>query len=168
MNRPTPAGSTFATPQSGRSVSLLLGEETEHSADETTGAFATWASPWDRDTSAYHVQTRLADGRPALVVDPGSVGNLSGDAWAKEVAKAAARHGKHPEYQKRPRPLRVSGVGQGAQTCVYDCKLPVALRQLNGETVSLGCITTPTVSGSELPGLLGLTALRKNRAILDF
>ena len=168
VNRPTPAGSTFATPQSGRSVSLLLGEETEHSADETTGTYATWASPWDRDTSAYHVQTRLADGRPALVVDPGSVGNLSGDAWAKEVAKAAARHGKHPEYQKRPRPLRVSGVGQGAQTCVYDCKLPVALRQLNGETVSLGCITTPTVSGSELPGLLGLTALRKNRAILDF
>ena len=125
-------------------------------------------SPWDRENSSYHVQTRLADGRPSLVVDPGSVGNLSGDSWAREVAKAAARHGKKPEYHKRPRPLRVSGVGQGAQTCVYDCKLPVALKHINGKTVSMGCITTPTVTDSELPGLLGLTALRKNRAILDF
>ena len=116
--------------------------------------------------NTYHV-LRLADGRPSLVVDPGSVGNLSGDSWCREVAAAAARHGKRPSYERRPRPLQVSGVGNGSQKCQYDCKLPVALRKKDGETISMGVMTTPTVSQSQLPGLLGLTALRKNRAILD-
>jgi hypothetical protein len=132
----------------------------EHEDDD--GSHSTEVAP------LFHVQTRLADGRPSLLIDPGSVGNLSGDLWAKGVAQAAARRGYVPSYERRPRPLKVSGVGQGTQACNYDCKLPVAFKQLNGSTVSMGHITTPTVQGSELPGLLGLTALRKNRAILDF
>ncbi len=119
-------------------------------------------------TRSYHIQTRLADGRPALVIDPGSVGNLSGDAWAKEAANAAARHGQTPSCESRGRLLSVTGVSNGTQACEYDCKLPVALRQADGGTVSIGHITTPTVSSSMIPGLLGLTALRKNRAIIDF
>ena len=82
-----------------------------------------------------HFQTRLADGRPALIVDPGSVGNLCGDAWAREVAKYAAQHNHHPSYEKRPRPLRVSGVGSGTQQCSWDCKLPIALKQADGSTL---------------------------------
>ena len=39
------------------------------------------------DHRVCHFQTRLADGRQALIVDAGSVGNLCGDAWAREVAK---------------------------------------------------------------------------------
>ncbi len=116
----------------------------------------------------YHIQTRLADGRPAIIIDPGSVGNLCGDAWAKEVAKAAARHGHKPSYEKRAKLLKVSGVGEGSQACAYDCQLPVALRQADKSEARVGQLTTPTVSNSDLPGLLGLTALRKNRAILDF
>ena len=116
----------------------------------------------------YHIQTRLADGRPALIIDPGSVGNLCGDKWARELASAAARNGQHPSYERRGRPLRVSGVGSGSQMCEFDCKLPVALRTLNGNATSIGLLTTPTVLGSDLPGLLGLNALRKNRAVLDF
>jgi hypothetical protein len=116
----------------------------------------------------YHIQTRLADGRPALIIDPGSVGNLCGDKWARELASAAARNGHHPSYERRGRPLRVSGVGSGSQMCEFDCKLPVALRTLNGNATSNGLPTTPTVLGSDLPGLLGLNALRKNRAVLDF
>lgn len=118
--------------------------------------------------TSYHIRTRLADGRPALVVDPGSVGNLCGDVWAKTVAVAAKHNGQEPSYTKRQRPLDVSGVGKGAQTCQYDCQLPVALRKKDGGAVTLGKITTPTVSHSDLPGLLGLTALTKNRAIIDF
>ncbi len=88
----------------------------------------------------------------------------------------AAKNGHWPSYEKRARPLRVSGVGNGSQECTYDCKLPVAFR-LAGEAqgggqqtnaLSIGQLTTPAVKGSDLPGLLGLTALRKNRAILDF
>ncbi len=42
----------------------------------------------------HRVQTRVTDGRPAFLVDPGSIGNLCGDAWAKSVAVAASRHGQ--------------------------------------------------------------------------
>ncbi len=116
---------------------------------------------------AYHIHTRLADGRPAMLIDIGSVGNLCGDRWAKTVAQAAAQHGQTPKYEQRPRALRISGVGVGTQSCAYDCKLPVALKQAEGGGVTIGHLTTPTVSNSDLPGLLGLTALRKNRAVLD-
>ena len=120
-----------------------------------------------RTPEAYHVQTRLPDGRPSLLVDPGSVGNLCGDVWAKSVAEAAHRHGHNPSYNKRNRPLRVQGVGNGAQSCNYDCTLPIALKQKD-KSVAMGKLLIPTVSGSDLPGLLGLAALRKNRGILDF
>ena len=119
-----------------------------------------------RTPEAYHVQIRLLDGRPSLLVDPGSVGNLCGDAWAKSVAEAAHRHGHNPSYNKRNRPLRVQGVGNGAQSCNYDCTLPIALKQKD-KSVAMGKLLIPTVSGSDLPGLLGLAALRKNRGILD-
>ena len=95
-----------------------------------------------------HVQTRLADGRPSLLIDPGSVGNLSGDVWAKGVAQTAARHGKTSSYERRPRPFRVSGVGQGTHACNSDCKLQVVFKHLDGTTVSMGHITVPTVEGS--------------------
>jgi hypothetical protein len=114
-------------------------------------------------TRSYYTQTRLADGRPALVIDPAGVGSLGGDAWAK-VAIAAARHGHTPW---RGWPLLASGVGNVTQVCDVDDKLPAALRQADGRTISVGHIATPTVTSSTIPGLWGLTALRKNRAIID-
>ena len=123
--------------------------------------------------SCFHIQTQLPDGRPSLLIDPGSVGNLCGDKWAKEVAKQAAWNQRSPQYTQRPKPLKVSGVGNGAQACHFDCQLPIAFKQgsedsnENQQSIREGNINIPTVANSELPGLLGLTALRKNRAILD-
>ncbi len=62
----------------------------------------------------------------------------------------------------------MSGVGNGSQSAGYDCRLPIAFRQMDGQTVSQGIMNVPTVGNSDLPGLLGLTALRRNRAVLDF
>ena len=39
----------------------------------------------------HHINTQLSDGRPAILVDLGSVGNLCGDKWAEKVAKSAKR-----------------------------------------------------------------------------
>ena len=119
------------------------------------------------ELTTYRANTRLADGRPALLVDPGSVGNLCGDSWAKSVAIAAHRAGHKPSFTKRERLLNVKGVGKGAQQCKYDCTLPIALRSAAGDSVTLGSLITPTISGSEIPGLLGLASIRKNRGILD-
>ena len=81
---------------------------------------------------------------------------------------AASRSGHRPTYTKRARPLQVSGVGHGAQSCKYDCRLPVGLRHASGKQTCLGELTVPSVQGSDLPGLLGKLALKNNRAVWDF
>ena len=136
-------------------------------ADEIQGSFLSSIFFGDCPEH-FHIQTRLPDGRPSIIIDPGSVGNLCGDKWASEVARCGVRNGMTPKHDKRPNPLKVSGVGNGTQDCHYDCTLPVALRQADGSRSVRGHLTTPAVHSSDLPGLLGLTALRKNRAILDF
>ena len=67
---------------------------------------------------AFHVQTRLANGRTPIIVDPGSVGNLCGDRWAEEVANAVVAAGLKSAYSKRPKPLRVSGVGAAPRSAI--------------------------------------------------
>ena len=114
----------------------------------------------------YHIQTQLPDGRPSLMVDPSSVGNLCGDEWVKAVAKEAAKNNWTPKYTKGNRPLKVSGVGNGSQACIYDCQLPAAFRRMQREhdekEGNKGNLSIPTVTNSKLPRLLGLGALRKN------
>ncbi len=70
--------------------------------------------------------------------------------------------------EPRPRALKVRGVDSGAQVCQSDSVLPVALCHMGSQQVTLGQLTTPTVNNSDLPGLLGLSALRQNRAVVDF
>ena len=121
-----------------------------------------------RDYAAFPIQTRLQDGRPSIIIDPGSVGNLCGDRWAKEVALMAKANGRHPTHHLRERALQVSGVGNGSQKCHYDCDLPVAIRPVGQGKLQNGVLKVPAVADSDLPGLMGLTALKKNKAILDF
>ena len=87
---------------------------------------------------------------------------MCGDRWAKSVAQAAARNGKIPKYEKRPKPLQVSGVGKGAQAAPYDCVLPVALERPDGGEAVQGIVKIPTVTNSDLPGLWGCASLNKN------
>ena len=113
-----------------------------------------------------HTETRLSDGRPSILIDPGSVGNLGGDLWARTVTAKAMAKGRRPQQQARDRPLNVSGVGNGSQQCTHNVTLPVALKKIDG-THSGGTFNVPVVTNSELPGLLGLQAMRDRNAILD-
>ena len=127
----------------------------------------------DQTTHAAHfpagVVPPTAGPHPVVIIDPGSVGNLAGDAWAKSVAQAAARSGKSPVCKQRRAPLSVSGVGHGAQSCEWDSHLPVALatRGSGGKEMLSGTLTVPTIHASNLPGLLGLASLKQNRALID-
>ena len=113
--------------------------------------------------SAYHSSVRLPDGRVGLLVDPGSYGNLVGAQWLEEALPKVA---KPPTMTARGSPLQVGGVGKGAQTCVEDCCLPISLTRTDGSVTS-GTFTSPVVTQSGCPALLGLRALEQNRAILD-
>ena len=74
--------------------------------------------------------------------------------------------GLKPSQEKRPTPLNVMGVGNGAQTCEYDACVPLALERTDGTFVKAD-YTAPIVENSELPMLMGLDTLREQRAILD-
>ena len=139
----------------GNSVSRV-GDASEAALEESTRS----------GEKTFHADTRLDDGRPSLLVDPGSRGNLAGSQWMREAAKAGLKFGHVPTESKRPKPLNVMGVGNGSQACRYDVEMPVALTRADG-TVASGTFTAPTVDDSGLPALLGLTSLRDARALLD-
>ena len=113
--------------------------------------------------SAYHSNVRLSDGRPGLLVDPGSFGNLAGERWLQE---AAAPVNQTPTMQRRPLPLQVGGVGKGSQVCLDNCVLPLQMSRSDGSEVP-GTFSSPVVQGSACPALLGLKTLQDNRAILN-
>ena len=114
----------------------------------------------------YHAVAKLASNQPALLIDPGSVQNLCGDKWAKEVARRAKRNGRTPSFDRRKKPLEVNGVGQGSQHCHYDVNLPIGFRDTREQQVEAG-VKSATVTNSDLPGLLGLQSLEKMGAVLD-
>ena len=55
--------------------------------------------------------------------------------------------------------------GQGGVKCTHNCRLPVTLRNTDGQPV-IGTYDTPTVINSQLPALLGLTAARESRMVI--
>ena len=148
----------MVTPRSARS----------NRSQRSTGGFYPLVHTDEESPICYHIQTRLPDGRQSIIIDPGSVGNLCGDQWAKQVATEAAKNGYRSSYVQRSKPLQVSGVGNGSQSCVYDCQLPLGLNQSGDNMRTDGKITIPSVQHSDLPGLLGLQALKQNRAVWDF
>ena len=101
----------------------------------------------------YHVETRLPNGKPALLLDIASLGNLAGDEWVRQQAAMAIRAGLRPEQRRRERPLTVRGVGQGGGKCLKICILPVSLMNAAGQRVT-GTFDTPTWPHSQFPALL--------------
>ncbi len=74
--------------------------------------------------------------------------------------------GRQVAQAPRGKPLNVSGVGKGSQTCAVNVKLPVAIKKHSEECIN-GSVAKPTVANSSLPGLLGLASLRASRAVID-
>ena len=117
-------------------------------------------------TTAFHSLTQLADGRISMLLDIGSVGQLTGSVWAVRTGQAAMAHGRIPEQITRDRPLNVSGVGSGSQTCHYDIKMPLVCKTLSDRYLRTS-YNSPCVPDSELPALFGLDACQRNRALID-
>ena len=68
----------------------------------------------------YLFNSKLSDGRSALLLDIGSVGNLMSYGWARIQAILALGQGFQSKEQKRETPLKISGVGHGHQICEKD------------------------------------------------
>ena len=114
----------------------------------------------------FHASTRLGGEHEGILIDPGSVGNLAGDAWVQSIAKQALKVKKPFSQKVMSTPVNVSGVGNGFKQAKHECVLPIACQSREGEFKG-GTFTTPTVQDSNLPGLIGLSALEKMRTVLD-
>ena len=123
---------------------------------------------WPVQAGVYRTATQLADGRISIIVDPGAWTNLMGATVSRKFAQRAIAAGHKPAQTRLDKPLNVRGVGNGAHACVWKMVCPIATPQIDG-AFDLASFTTPIVegSGSELPGLLGLRALKQHNAILD-
>ena len=64
---------------------------------------------------SYHASVRRSNGELGLLVDPGSYGNLVGSGWVEEAREALRSAGAEVSTRTRSTPLRVGGVGKGAQ-----------------------------------------------------
>ena len=116
----------------------------------------------------YHASTRLLDGRHGLLVDPGAWSNLVGERWAQEVAAKAMSSGHTPSQKKMNQPFTVQGVGKGTNEAKWEVHLPIAINDDDGNT-RLHEYRAPTVGGKgkELPALLGLESMSKQKAVLE-
>ena len=112
------------------------------------------------------VHVKLANGKLGIVVDPGSVQNLTGDAWLREVALQFKQNEGQPVSQtKRQSPMHVGGVGNGTQVCQWNCTVPSSIRQQDG-TYMQSVYSSPVIENSGCPAPWGSRSLEENGAII--
>jgi hypothetical protein len=122
----------------------------------------------DNPTLAYHAQTKLKDGQLSMIVDPGAWASIMGEDLAEALKARAEKNGLKPRVVPMPNPISVAGVGSGSQRCTQKLICPIAVN-VDEHGASLHELQAPIVGddGKDLPGLLGLKALKATRGILD-
>lgn len=86
--------------------------------------------------------------------------------WLQEVQSTLQDKGIDSEVRPRGAPLRLGGVGKGAQRCNQDMTIPLAMARQDG-SIKGGTFTAPVIESSSAPALLGLRSLTEHRAVLD-
>ena len=71
------------------------------------------------------METRLPQGKLALLLDIGGLGHLAGGAWVQPQIVAALNADKCPEQRRRKRPFTVRGIGLGGYNApaIAQCQL---------------------------------------------
>jgi len=85
------------------------------SADSFVSIFPWNPAPGVQPGGYYHASTRLPNGQPSILVDPGAWTNLGGKKVAREIASLALAAGYTPQQWRMETPLTIMGVGDGTQ-----------------------------------------------------
>ena len=119
-------------------------------------------------SSETQINTRLPNGQLSIIPDTGACGDIVGAKIACEIVKAAQPNGANVTQEKLDKPYTGAGVGNGTQTCKFKLNVDLAIPRTDG-TAEMHNWQPPIVAGTgeDLPGLLGLDSLEKNRAIID-
>ena len=124
--------------------------------------FLNFVCNWWQPELAFHAMVRLVgNAREGLLIDCGAVTNLAGDRWVARTAALAKSFGQGTSTTAVA-PKEVEGVGSGSSQVNAVAVVPVCLA--NG---SVGSFETSVISNSELPALMGLATMTKNRALID-
>ena len=75
----------------------------------------------------YRGNTALSEGRLGLLVDPGAWSNLAGENWIRSMVDVAVKAGLNVSQCGLPKPMKVAGVGNGANKAVWEIHVPIAL-----------------------------------------
>ena len=124
------------------------------------------AGPGTADDGAVHsflVQTKMAR-RPGegLLVDPGAHDDLVGDRWVRRFAEEAQRQRQPmPQFFDLSSAISVGGVGAGKQESRTGVRLVMGV---DGKTEQF---EAPMLRDSEVPALLGIRSLKRQRALMD-
>ena len=112
--------------------------------------------------SIYHANVKLLEGE-ALLVDTGAVGDLTGEAQFIRMAALAKKNGHGASYTPLRNRMSIEGVGGGGPSvCTQTGTVSIVLS--NGQ---LSSYTAPIIPESQVPSLLGLTTMTRQRVILD-
>ena len=115
-----------------------------------------------------HANIRSQRSAVSILIDTGSPKNCAGDEWAKHAETQALQAGQKCRFIKRAKPLEVEGVGHGGHTCIHDIKIRGAIPLTDGDTAVMKWnFIAPVIPNSPIPALLGLSALKELRTLID-
>jgi hypothetical protein len=120
------------------------------------------------ETLCYHGNTKLADGRQGLLVDPGAWSNLAGENWTQDMSKKAMSAGHNVAQGRLSKPMTVAGVGRDTDRAEWEVHMPIALLDSDGVGL-LHEFRVPVIGGegANLPALLGLQSMSRQNAVLE-
>ena len=110
---------------------------------------------------SYLVKMKTRKGE-AILIDPGSPGNLVGERWSQRHAQECARAGVAAPGYTSIDPFVVGGVGANPQTCRKRVSHRIGL-----DDGLRGSYTAPEIPDSDVPALMGLETIDNHRALLD-
>lgn len=150
-------------------IDQIPSPRSQASAQSAPAAFLWYPAP---DTiqpeGCFYGKTELKDGSPACLIDPGAYTSAAGELSIRRLAVEALRAGYKSSETSMPVPLKISGVGDGVQTCKWQCRIPVAIPTEDGSSQAFD-FETPIVGGSgkHLPIILGLKSMSAKKSVLE-
>jgi hypothetical protein len=111
---------------------------------------------------SYHTAVQLPGLHEGLMVDTGAIDNLTGDGIVGRLTKLLKTINRTVIMKPLAKILGVSGVGQNSSECSMSATVYGVLADGSQMT-----FTAPVISNSEVPALLGLQSLQRQRAVVD-
>jgi hypothetical protein len=129
--------------------------------------FVTWLGKHTGETlgaavaSVFHSEVRLS-GKEGLLIDTGAVENITGMDFVDRIKKLVKNHGQGVLIKPLETSISVGGIGQGDDSCENSVTLPACLADGH-----VGTYTAPVINNRQIPALLGLESMTRQRAIID-